>query len=333
MTDGTTAISYAYNADGLRISKTVDSVTYNYVYVGSTLTDVTWGNNSLHFVYDALGASAVIYNGTTYYYYLRNAQGDITGIVDTSGTVVVSYTYDAWGKLLSTTGSLAATLGADNPLRYRGYVYDTETGLYYLTSRYYNPSWGRFINADGYASTGQGFVGNNMFAYCLNNPVNMIDVDGDEAVSITLGVMTDTGFNDNIKIIENRCLECGKYSTKYFATRYKSSYIISEIGKIGFVNEASSGHTVLGSENVNLTIDIISGEFSGKIGKDGVQVAAGIDLATAEVNVRVIGTVSISASANIGIGAKAGVSFENGLIAKAVTGLGWSIAIKWDQPQ
>ena len=123
-----------------------------------------WGSNSMHFVYDALGAAAVIYNGAAYYY-LRNAQGDITGLVNTSGTQVVSYTYDAWGKLLSTTGTMASTLGVYNPLRYRGYFYDTETGLYYLTSRYYNPTWGRFINADtAYISTGQGIVGSNMFA-------------------------------------------------------------------------------------------------------------------------------------------------------------------------
>ena len=89
-----------------------------------------------------MGAAAVIYNGTTYYY-LRNAMGDITGIVDSTGAQVVSYTYDAWGKLLGTAGTMAATLGQDNPLRYRGYIYDGETGLYYLTSRYYNPEWCR----------------------------------------------------------------------------------------------------------------------------------------------------------------------------------------------
>ena len=95
----------------------------------------------------------------------------------------MTYTYDAWGNPLSTTGSMAATLGEQNPLRYRGYVYDTETGLYYLQSRYYNPSWGRFINADGYASTGQGIIGNNMFAYCGNNPVICADYCG-ESLSI-----------------------------------------------------------------------------------------------------------------------------------------------------
>ena len=83
--------------------------------------------------------------------------------------------------MLSVSGSHASTIGEDNPLRYRGYVYDKETKLYYLESRYYNPAYGRFINADAYAATGQGFVGNNMFAYCLNNPVNMMDESGNLA--------------------------------------------------------------------------------------------------------------------------------------------------------
>lgn len=74
----------------------------------------------------------------------------------------MEYTYDAWGNLLSTTGGMALTLGAYNPLRYRGYVYDTETGFYYLQSRYYDPELGRFLNADVLVSTGQGLLGNNM---------------------------------------------------------------------------------------------------------------------------------------------------------------------------
>ena len=75
------------------------------------------------------------------------------------------YTYDAWGNILSTTGSMASTLGQISPLRYRGYVYDEETELYYLQSRYYDPAIGRFLNADAFVSTGQGLLGNNMFAY------------------------------------------------------------------------------------------------------------------------------------------------------------------------
>ena len=108
---------------------------------------MAWGSNKLHLTYDSIGPASVTYNGVKYFY-LKNAQGDVTGLVNASGTQVVSYTYDPWGAPMSTDGTMASTLGAANPLRYRGYVYDTETGLYYLNSRYYNPVWGRFINAD-----------------------------------------------------------------------------------------------------------------------------------------------------------------------------------------
>ena len=103
--------------------------------------------------------------------------------MDESGVRVVEYIYDAWGKLISTTGTLATTLGADNPFRYRGYYYDTETGLYYLTTRYYDPEVCRFISADVYMSTGQGVLGGNMWAYCLNNPVAMVDSNGEFALA------------------------------------------------------------------------------------------------------------------------------------------------------
>lgn len=175
--------------DGLRTSKNDRTTIYNYHYVGDQLTEMTWGSNKMAFIYDAIGPSALIYNGTTYYY-LRNAQGDVTGIATASGAQVVAYTYDAWGKLLSTSGSMATTLGTLNPLRYRGYVYDTETGLYYLQSRYYNPSWGRFINADTpnvlSASPDSATWDKNLFAYCDNNPVSRKD-DGGEYWHVVIG--------------------------------------------------------------------------------------------------------------------------------------------------
>lgn len=102
----------------------------------------------------------------------------MVGILDSTGTAVVNYTYDAWGSPLPTTGTMKYTLGQLNPLRYRGYVYDQETWRYYLQSRYYNPYIGRFLNADAFAATGQGLLGNNMFAYCGNNPVANIDSTG-----------------------------------------------------------------------------------------------------------------------------------------------------------
>ena len=109
-----------------------------------------------------------------------NQQGDVVGLINGNKQLVVEYYYDAWGRLISTTGSLASSLGANNPLRYRGYIYDTETGLYYLQSRYYNPTWGRFINADdpGYMGVDGTPVSYNLFAYCGNNPVMGFDPSG-----------------------------------------------------------------------------------------------------------------------------------------------------------
>ena len=145
-------VSFEYNEDGLRTKKTVNNVDTNYTLHGKHVVHLTQGSNSLHFWYDASGRPAMVeWNdgaNTAKYAYIHNLQGDIVGIVDSSGTEVVKYTYDAWGKVLSTTGSLAATLGMIQPFRYRGYVYDVETGLYYLRSRYYTPVCHRFTNTD-----------------------------------------------------------------------------------------------------------------------------------------------------------------------------------------
>ena len=134
-------------------------------------------------------------NGTsatwTSYDYLKNLQGDILGICSVSGggivTIHATYEYDPWGKLLGVRNNSGGVISDEtsialrNPLRYRGYYYDSDTGYYYLKSRYYDPQIGRFINADGYASTGQGFLGYNMFAYCLNNPILCADEGGNAA--------------------------------------------------------------------------------------------------------------------------------------------------------
>ena len=120
------------------------------------------------------------YGGPTYTYY-KNIFGDILGIFDENGTLVVRYYYDAWGNIISTTGSMASTLGRDNPFRYRGYYYDTETGFYYLNARYYNSELGRFISADPVLDTSNA-IGCNMFAYCDNNPVNKVDYTGEDAI-------------------------------------------------------------------------------------------------------------------------------------------------------
>ena len=134
--------------------------------------------NIIQYYYNEAGSVIGLrYNGNDYFF-RRTVQGDIIAILNTSGEVVVTYEYDPWGYILSTGGSMAATLGAANPFRYRGYYYDTESGLYYLQTRYYDAAVGRFINADGFTSTGQGLLGNNMYAYCGNEPVNKTDPTG-----------------------------------------------------------------------------------------------------------------------------------------------------------
>ena len=163
----------------------------------TTNSDGSTTTSKLRFSYDANGkVVAVNYNGN-YYYYLRNAQSDIVKLIDKTGTTVVEYTYDSWGKLLSTSGSLASTLGKNNPFRYRGYVYDEETGFYYLQSRYYNPEVGRFISSDVLLSTGQGVLGHNAYAYCLNNPVNREDSNGNWSMpnwlKVTIGAVALVG--------------------------------------------------------------------------------------------------------------------------------------------
>ncbi len=117
------------------------------------------------------------------YYFEKNLQGDVVAVYDSTGKKVGGYTYDAWGNCTVTYASGATTMEKRvvrnfNPFRYRGYYYDIETGLYYLQSRYYDPAMGRFINADGYVSTGTGLLGLNMYTYCINNPVNMMDSAG-----------------------------------------------------------------------------------------------------------------------------------------------------------
>ena len=173
-----TIAEFVYNADGLRVQKTVNGVTTNYTLHGKNIVHMTKGNAELHFWYDAQNRPAIVeFNGTKYGY-LYNLQGDVIGLIDSANTEVVRYTYDAWGKLLSVTGSLANTIGYYNPFRYRGYVYDVETGLYYLRSRYYNPSWGRFVNADK-------LIENNLYTYCCNQPISRIDPIGLDSLTLT----------------------------------------------------------------------------------------------------------------------------------------------------
>ena len=185
---------------GIHVTGT-QTVTHEYLTLnGKVARETIRTNNSLtavlDFIYDESGKPfALKYStdGTSFktYYYVLNLQGDVVKLIHYipgfEYESVATYEYDAWGNIVSSSGRLAEI----NPLRYRGYYYDNETGFYYLQSRYYDPANRRFISADVYASTGQGFVGTNMFAYCVNNPVFLTDEDGNFAIAIGIGAAVE----------------------------------------------------------------------------------------------------------------------------------------------
>lgn len=200
--DSNKTLDIQYDVSGLMYQKTmtetgsagVHKVVTEYYYSGGALMSFQiskyldssmYESNRAWLLYDETGDLIGIKYGGVNYYYSKNIQGDVLALVKQDGTVAARYGYDAWGKLLSVTdgngnavSSAMNHIGNINPMRYRGYYYDSDLGLYYLQSRFYDAGTGRFINADGYVSTGQGLLSQNMFAYCLNNPVMLADPSG-----------------------------------------------------------------------------------------------------------------------------------------------------------
>ncbi len=182
ITDGDNTYSYAYDENGIRTSKTVNGVTTYYNTRDGVILSQTDGTNTMYFQYDANGSPlGFIYNGVQYFY-LTNQMGDVISITDTSGTIVGNYEYDVWGIVIHSDSDIANI----NPIRYRGYYYDNETGYYYLQSRYYDSSICRFINADlpMYVLILKGITsGINSFSYCFNNPIMFNDITGTSSLS------------------------------------------------------------------------------------------------------------------------------------------------------
>ena len=215
-------VSYTYDMSGVRTSKTVDGTTYNYTTLSGKVMRQTWGNKSLEFVYDdGSQPFAMIYNDgstSTLYYYVLNAQGDVIALLNANGTLATSYNYGAWGNYSvhdkdGKKNTSASFIGHINPLRYRGYYYDAETGFYYLQSRYYDPAICRFINADTFATTdANGFLSANMFAYCENNPINNSDPTGKLLLGAMLagaavGVLSEFAGNVICNLVTGRPLD------------------------------------------------------------------------------------------------------------------------------
>ena len=201
--NGTYNLSFSYDDNGVRVRKVVNGVEHIYTVNGTQILTEKWVDvgveHLLVYLYDASGSPiGMEYRNSVYpeggfdlYLFETNLQGDVIGVYNELGEKLISYTYDAWGNC-TMTASANVTAGSDfaaafNPFRYRGYYYDTELGLYYLNARYYDPNTGRFISPDPkYISTGQGLIGNNMYAYCLNNPIMFLDIAGTDAILFTV---------------------------------------------------------------------------------------------------------------------------------------------------
>lgn len=189
--------SYDYDENGIRTLKSVDGISTFFNTRNGVILSQTDGTNTLYFQYDNNGAPlGFIYNGNQYLY-LTNQMGDVIAITDRVGSIIARYYYDSWGKITAIepeteNDATQQAIAEINPLRYRGYYYDSETGYYYLQSRYYDPEIGRFINADKLevaSITKATTSGCNLFAYCSNSPICSFDYSGEFAPNIIIGAI------------------------------------------------------------------------------------------------------------------------------------------------
>ena len=270
--------TYAYDADGKRTSKTVDGVTTEFFYAGDILAGQKTGDNVLMWIYDNNGAYiGFTYNGVEYYY-VYNLQGDVEAITDASGAIVAKYGYDTWGEVqYEANYNGTVNIAQINPIRYRGYYYDSERGLYYLNSRYYDPFMCRFLNADGAVSGVGGDVqGYNLFAYCMNNPVNMNDTDGNWPKWIKA---VDNWINDkiikpvvntynNIKEDINNYNKYNEDPEVVFSSNYFSSYKGTFVLKTSF--DASFFYGFIGLSKTQQTETNLNHEYGHAVQADNV---------------------------------------------------------------
>ena len=185
ISNGRNTYSYKYNDSGIRTEKVVNNQTTKYFLEGTDIIYEDRNGSLIYYTYDSAGVSGFEYNNNVYYF-IKNIQGDVTGILDSSYNRIVSYVYDSWGNPISIedgqgndVSNNSSHIANVNPFRYRSYYFDVETGMYYLNSRYYNPSWGRFLNSDSLVSgVGGQILGYNVYQYTFNNPNNLKDEDG-----------------------------------------------------------------------------------------------------------------------------------------------------------
>ena len=246
--------AYDYDGNGMRYKKVVNGETTEYYLNGTQILMENRDGIRIYYIYGVTGVEGMIYD-EDYYYFDKNTLGDVIGIRNSSGTLVATYEYDAWGNITYQYGSMADI----NPFRYRGYYYDTETGFYYLQTRYYDPSICRFINADNYELISQLASSKelNMYVYCRNNPIMYTDSTGESLLEIiAVGVLLALTISDIVMIASSKT----KAEVKNGEVEIKGSHLVNtpwvQWGYSFYLNHISSG-----------TKDIIQGTTAGVQGE------------------------------------------------------------------
>lgn len=275
-------VEYQYNHEGLRTKKVVNGIETNYYFEGKYIVMEKNGNELLYFMRDDSGELVGFNYKNEIYYYLKNLQDDIIGIADSNGNIVVKYSYDSWGNILSITDGNNNDISTDvnhigniNPFRYRSYYYDKETNLYYLSTRYYNPVWGRFLNSDKAIGMNDEHNGYNLYCYCNNNPINNIDSTGlfwknikkfvkkvyNQAKKAVKQFVKSVGklFNDIGKGINTvvKTVQTGFNYVKKACNFVKNSFVLDAGAGIGFSGSDSMGATLY----EDITFKIEEGKF------------------------------------------------------------------------
>ena len=232
------SITYTYNANGIRTSKTISGTKHEYTLDGTKILRETWNENTLVPLYDNEDSVCGIVYKDAPYYFIKNLQGDVIAIVDKDAKTVARYSYDAWGAVTSAVTNTELTKGVDiaaiNPFRYRGYYYDEEIELYYLQSRYYDASVGRFLNADDSEILHRVAlsVDTNLFLYCANNPVNSTDASGNLAAQLIARIIIGLILGFLVQLLCDWILYlCNKYISKNNAkmSMHPADYVSSMI--------------------------------------------------------------------------------------------------------
>ena len=304
-------MSFTYNSDGIRTSKTVNGVTHTYYLNGNLIMAEQWEDKLIVYLYDASGAPiGMMYRTTSYaegswdtFWYEKNLFGDIVSIYNELGTKVATYTYrDAWGNHSVSYSNGGGSTGAQyNPFRYRGYYYDTDLGMYYLQSRYYDARICRFISPDDtsvIAATPMAVTDKNLYAYCDNNPVMRVDYSGEWWVfaNAIIGAVVGMATKIACNIVMGEDFNTGVLGAAIGGAIYGA--VLAKTGSIPLSSYASAAAESFGNEVLSYIPFLSNANGSGDFSKITAE-EVGSSFATVAKDTFINGTLSMLTGATV----------------------------------